>query len=104
MVSPTTFTAPSSSLLLPSAPNEKSYKVAIRANDLFERGQYNEAIIDYTKVLQLSKDCSKGDQAFVALIHSNRSACYIKTKEYEKARRDAVQTIDLASTWSKVCM
>lgn len=100
MVSPTTV-APSS-LLSPPAPNEKSYRVAIRANDLFERGQYNEAIIDYTKVLQVSKEGS--DQTFLALIHSNRSACYLKTKEYEKARRDAMQTIDLASTWSKVCM
>lgn len=99
MVSPTIFMP-----TLPPAPNEKSYKVAIRANELFERGQYNEAIIDYTKILHLSKGCNEKDQEFLALIYSNRSASYIKIKEYEKARLDAVHAIDFAGTWPKVCM
>ncbi|KAI8639977.1 beta-lactamase-like protein [Parasitella parasitica] len=85
----------------PPAPDEKAYKAALKANDFFERGHFNEAIANYTRIVQLSKDYSEKDQEFLALIYCNRSASYNKIKEYEKARLDALQAIDLAAALSK---
>lgn len=87
-----------SSLLPPPAPNEKCYKHTTRANDFFERHLYNDAIIEYTKVLQMST----GEDEFLALIYSNRSASYIKINEFAKAYKDAIKVIELAPLWSKV--
>jgi tetratricopeptide (TPR) repeat protein len=92
----------SSSCSLPPAPNEKSYKIVTRANDLFERHLYSDAILDYTKVLQLSKDLGQEDNAYLALVYSNRSASYLKINETEKSRLDAIKAIELARHWPKV--
>ncbi|KAI9486519.1 MAG: beta-lactamase-like protein [Benjaminiella poitrasii] len=63
----------------PAAPNEKSFKIAIWANNLFERHRFHSVINEYTRVF----------------------ACYIKTGEYEKAK-DAIKAIELARCWSKM--
>lgn len=83
--------------LSPPAPNDKSYKVTTRANDLFERHLYTDAITEYTKVLQI-----RGEADYLALVHANRSATYLKLHQYEQAYTDALQVIDLAPNWSKV--
>ncbi|KAI7901673.1 beta-lactamase-like protein [Cokeromyces recurvatus] len=89
-------------LSLPPAPSEKSYKLAIRANDFFERELFDDAIIEYTKILRLSEDSYQDDdKEYFALIYSNRSACYIKTGEYERAKQDAIKVINLTHLWSK---
>lgn len=86
--------------LLPAAvaPNEKSYKATSRANDLFERHLYTDAMTEYTKVLQMST----AEPDYLALIYANRSATYLKLNQYQQAYTDAVQVIDLAPHWSKV--
>jgi tetratricopeptide (TPR) repeat protein len=89
------------SLLPPPAPNEKAYKHTTRGNDYFERHLYNDAILEYTKVLQMSKG-GEEDREFIALIYSNRSASYIKINEFAKAYKDAIKVIELAPLWSKV--
>lgn len=86
------------SLLPPAAPNDKSFKTATRANDLFERHLYTDAITEYTKVLQMSR----GEAEYLALIYSNRSASYLKLNQYQQAHNDAIEAIDLAPHWSKV--
>ncbi|KAI8974361.1 beta-lactamase-like protein [Pilobolus umbonatus] len=80
----------------PTAPSDKSYKILLRANDHYERHQYQESIIEYTRVLQHS-----GTDDYLALIYSNRSASYIETKEYKKAEEDAKRVIELDRNWSK---
>ncbi len=85
-------------ILPPQAPSEKSYKRTTRANELYERHQYYDAVMEYTKILQTSK----GEDEYMALIYSNRSASYLKLNEYEKARKDAIRAIELAPLWSKV--
>lgn len=85
-------------VLPPPAPSEKSYKKVTRANELFERHQYYDAVVEYSKILQTSK----GSSEYLALIYSNRSASYLKLNEYERARQDAIKTIELAPLWSKV--
>ncbi|KAI8092335.1 beta-lactamase-like protein [Gilbertella persicaria] len=85
---------------LPAAPNEKLYKATTRANDLFERHLYAEAIVEYTKVLQ---EVGRGvdNNEYLALIVSNRSASYLKIYEYEKARQDALRATQFAPHWPK---
>lgn len=87
---------------LPTAPTEKLYKLTIKANDYFERHQFNEAILEYTRIIQMSKDLIHENKDYLALIYSNRSASYLKHDQYEKAKQDAIHTISLASNWSKV--
>lgn len=85
-----------------SAPTEKFYKLTIKANDFFERHQYNEAILEYTRIIQMSKEVIHENKDYLALIYSNRSASYFKLNQYEKAKQDALQAISLASNWPKV--
>lgn len=91
----------SGSFSLVPAPSEKSYKIITRANDFFERHLYSDAILDYTKVLQLP-DLSQCHGEYLALVYSNRSASYLKIEENEKARQDAVKAIHMAPHWPKV--
>ncbi|KAI7888257.1 beta-lactamase-like protein [Mucor mucedo] len=83
-----------------AAPNEKSYKATSRANDLFERHLYTDAMTEYTKVLQTST----AEPDYLALIYANRSATYLKLNQYQQAYTDAVQVIDLAPHWSKALL
>jgi tetratricopeptide (TPR) repeat protein len=83
----------------PAAPSDKSFKLVQKANDLFERHHYAEAVTEYTKVLSNSKDAL---DSYLALAYSNRSASYIKLRQYEKARLDAVKVMTLSPKWSKV--
>ncbi|KAF7731935.1 hypothetical protein EC973_007766 [Apophysomyces ossiformis] len=82
----------------PAAPNDKSYKLTNRANDLFERHLYQDAITEYTKAIQASRD---GTREYLALLHSNRSANYILTNQFEAAQDDARRTMELAPFWAK---
>lgn len=86
------------SVLPPPAPTDKSFKITNRANELFVRHLYNDAISEYTKVLQLSKE----DDEFIALIYCNRSASYLRLNQYEQAQKDASRAMELAPVWSKV--
>ncbi|KAI9273519.1 beta-lactamase-like protein [Helicostylum pulchrum] len=85
------------SVLPPPAPTDKSFKITNRANELFVRHLYNDAISEYTKVLQLSKE----DDEFIALIYCNRSASYLRLNQYEQAQKDASRAMELAPVWSK---
>ncbi|KAI8351166.1 beta-lactamase-like protein [Blakeslea trispora] len=89
-------------LYCPAAPSEKLYKATRRANDLFERHQYTEAIVEYTKILQASNELNEDDcTEYLALILSNRSASYLKTFDYESAALDALKATELAPKWAK---
>lgn len=86
------------SLSSPAAPNEKSFKLVTRANDLFERHLYSDAVTEYTKVL----DMSRGDADYLALIYCNRSASYLKLNQYQQSQKDSEEAIELAPHWPKV--
>ena len=53
-------------------------------NTLFKAGDMQGAVRCYTKALKLSD--SKAERA---VLHRNRSACYLKQEEYSKAESDA---------------
>ncbi|KAI8388259.1 beta-lactamase-like protein [Radiomyces spectabilis] len=83
----------------PCAPNDKSFKLAQRGNDLFERHLYLDATHEYTKAIDHSGHNS--NKPFLALLYSNRSASYWRSHQYEKARDDAERAMELAPTWGK---
>ncbi|OBZ88858.1 hypothetical protein A0J61_03091 [Choanephora cucurbitarum] len=86
----------------PAAPSEKLYKATQRANDLFERHQYTEAILEYTRILQAPRELNEDDATgYAALILSNRSASYLKIFDYENAKLDALKATELAPKWAK---
>uniref|UniRef100_A0A672G2E9 UNC-45/Cro1/She4 central domain-containing protein n=1 Tax=Salarias fasciatus TaxID=181472 RepID=A0A672G2E9_SALFA len=58
-------------------------------NSLFKAGDIEGAVCCYTKALKLSDT-----QAERAVLHRNRSACYLKLEEYSKAEADASKALD----------
>ncbi|XP_038857327.1 protein unc-45 homolog A-like isoform X2 [Salvelinus namaycush] len=58
-------------------------------NTLFNAGDMQGALFFYTKALKLS-----GSQAESAVLHRNRSACYLKLEDYTKAEADASKALD----------
>uniref|UniRef100_A0A4W5JN49 Unc-45 myosin chaperone A n=1 Tax=Hucho hucho TaxID=62062 RepID=A0A4W5JN49_9TELE len=58
-------------------------------NTLFNAGDMQGALCFYTKALKLSDS-----QAESAVLHRNRSACYLKLEDYTKAEADASKALD----------
>ncbi|CAB1313662.1 unnamed protein product [Coregonus sp. 'balchen'] len=58
-------------------------------NILFNAGDMQGALCFYTKALKLSDS-----QAESAVLHRNRSACYLKLEDYTKAEADASKALD----------
>ncbi|XP_008335077.1 protein unc-45 homolog B [Cynoglossus semilaevis] len=59
-------------------------------NKLFQAGDIDKAIECYTKAI---KECK--DKKVLAVIHRNRSACYLKKENYANAASDATKAIDV---------
>ncbi|XP_010882061.3 protein unc-45 homolog A [Esox lucius] len=58
-------------------------------NTLFKAGDVQGALCCYTKALKLSSNQSES-----AILHRNRSACYLKLEDYTKAEADASKALD----------
>lgn len=89
-------------MVAPCAPNEKCYKLTTRANDLFERHLYAEALIEYTKALKCATETGSCDDDYLALIYANRSATCLQVGDCQQAKEDAARAIALAKRWGKV--
>lgn len=62
-----------------------------KANEIFKKGKYEEAIEEYTKVLEFDPKNKK----FNSLILANRALCYQKLNKNTEALRDSNQSIKL---------
>lgn len=58
-------------------------------NAFFKAGDMQEALCCYSKALKLSDSKTE-----TAVLHRNRSACYLKLEEYAKAEADASKALD----------
>eukprot|EP00064_Thunnus_orientalis_P001218 superscaffoldBa00000081_g1220 len=58
-------------------------------NTLFKAGDMQGAVCCYTKALKLSDS-----QTERAVLHRNRSACYLKLEDYSKAEADSSKALD----------
>ncbi|CAH0051303.1 unnamed protein product [Clonostachys solani] len=63
----------------------ENYKIA--ANRLFKEGKHTQAIVEYTKAIELDPSS--------ALYHGNRAAAYIATGQYEAALHDCLNGVEL---------
>jgi hypothetical protein len=88
----------------PLAPNDQLYKIACKANELFEKANYTSAVLEYSKGLEVAKPFSEGRRSmdFIALLLSNRSASYFMIKDFENAKKDAEKCCGLRPYWGKV--
>ena len=62
-----------------------------KGNEIFKQKKYEEAIEEYTKILEFDPNNKK----FNSLILANRALCYQKLKKNEEALRDSNQSIKL---------
>ena len=62
-----------------------------KANEIFKQKKYEEAIEEYTKVLEFDPDNKK----FNSLILANRALCYQKLNKFTEALHDSNQSIKL---------
>ena len=65
--------------------------VKSKANELFKQKKYEEAIEEYTKVLEFDQSNKK----FNSLILANRALCYQKLNKFKEALHDSNQSIKL---------
>jgi DnaJ family protein C protein 7 len=65
--------------------------VKSKANELFKQKKYEEAIEEYTKILEFDPTNKK----FNSLILANRALCYQKLNKHTEALRDSNQSIKL---------
>ncbi|GAA5895072.1 uncharacterized protein JCM6883_002311 [Sporobolomyces salmoneus] len=68
------------------------------ANDLFARGEWQSAAQSYLKALALVEE---SDLVTKTSLLSNRSACFIKLSEFDKAIVDANLCIKIRPNWSR---
>jgi hypothetical protein len=66
----------------------------ILGNEAFRLGKYHEAIKHYTVGLLELQDANDVDERYKCL--NNRSQCYLKVKEFQKAFDDANQGENLS--------
>jgi len=59
----------------------------------FKKGECRDACVYYTRAINHAPDDEK--------LYSNRSACYMKQKKYEKALEDASKSISINQSWTK---
>ncbi|KAK0044889.1 protein unc-45 B [Biomphalaria pfeifferi] len=72
--------------------SESSSSLREKGNELFKRGNYEEALTYYSRALDSGplKDSEK------AVIYKNRAACCLKMNKLEQAAGDATQSLDLS--------
>lgn len=63
------------------------------ADEAFRKSEWRDATVYYSRAIAYTPDDEK--------LFSNRSACYVKRKEYDKALNDARTCISLNQCWSK---
>lgn len=73
---------------LPATSNERAVFDFYKAASLQSMDKYNEAIDEYTNVI------NQGDNLFVEEAEWYRSLCYLRLKNYEKSRRELLAVIE----------
>lgn len=73
----------------------KAAEYKAQGNDYFKKKEYDQAIDAYTTAIEYMPT--------EATYYSNRSACYMAIKKYEKALEDGVMARALKPDWPKAC-
>jgi tetratricopeptide (TPR) repeat protein len=73
----------------------KDNLITARGNFYYQLGQYQRAIADYTKAIQLDPDYAKA--------YHNRGAAYSGLSQYQNAINEYTKAIQLDPTHAKAC-
>jgi tetratricopeptide (TPR) repeat protein len=68
------------------------------ANDVFKKGEYDQAIKLYTDLIELDPE----NKSFNSTIYANRSLCLQKKKKFIEALSDINKSIKLNEDYTKV--
>lgn len=71
---------------------QKASKIKLDANGLFKDGEYKDALLYYTWAIQLFPD---------EVFYSNRSVCYMKLNQLEKAVKDCTTALEKKPMYPK---
>lgn len=80
---------------------EECVQFKARGNEAFAAGEYGQAILQYS--LALDKSTQLGDDTLFPLdvIYANRSACFLKLGQHEKAEADAQSSLKINPEYIK---
>lgn len=76
--------------------NDSIQSAKTKANDLFKNEKYEEAIVEYTKLLDFDPE----NKSFMSIILTNRALCYKKQGKNMEALKDADQAITFNPNYS----
>jgi len=76
-----------------SQPSEKARDAKNNGNEFFKKGEYDNAIKSFTTAIELAPE----ETSF----YSNRSAAYLKNRDFELAEADGRKCIELNAEWAK---
>lgn len=79
-----------------SAKRQASIEKSKLASLACERGAFEEAVLYYDEAISLDPTNH--------VLYTNRSAIYLKTKQYELAFEDGKRSAELKPNWQKVCV
>ena len=88
---------------LHEAMGETQIALRERANAAFRSGRYQDAVDEYSRLLDMPQDVPPGMPTLTErhVILSNRSAALAKLGEYAAAERDALECVQLEPSWVK---
>lgn len=75
------------------SPQELAKEFKAKADSCFKSSGWRDAVVYYTRALSHTPEDEK--------LYSNRSACYVKLKKFDKALADAKKCCSLKPDWSK---
>jgi len=77
---------------MPTASEEKDLGTAA-----WKEQNFDQAIKHWTKAIELSA----GDKEMLKVLHANRSAAYVKTRDFKGALSDANKCVEVDGSWTK---
>ncbi len=68
------------------------------ANDFFKKGEYDNAIFLYEKLLEIDKE----NNNFMSTIYANKALCYLRMNRLIEALNDINKSLKYNSNYTKV--
>lgn len=81
-----------------SSENTEANRAKEDGSNAWSRGDYNAAIQYFSDAIHAAKSTEK---EFLRVLHSNRSAAYLKANKNDRALDDAIKCVELDPQWAK---
>jgi len=74
-------------------PKEHAVELKTKGDGSFKKSEWRDASVFYTRAINHTPEDVR--------LYSNRAACFLKLKKFEKALEDAIKSITIDQTWTK---